>query len=71
MERINGEAIAGAALALLGGIFIFASMLNSAWQAATLVAYLLIAVGAALIVLGRYTTMKTNRSGSHEEHSHY
>jgi hypothetical protein len=71
MERINGETIAGAALALLGILFIFASFMNAAWQAAVLVAYLLIAVGIALIVLGRYTTMKSNRSGTHTEEHHH
>ena len=72
MERINGETIAGAALAFLGILFISASFVNPVWQAATLAAYVLVAVGIALVVLGRYTTMKSNRSGTHtEEHSHH
>lgn len=72
MERINGETIAGVALAFLGILFILASFVNPVWQAAVLASYVLIAVGIALIVLGRYTTIKTNRTRPHtEEHSHH
>jgi predicted phage tail protein len=70
MERINGETIAGAALTLLGALFIFAAQINATWVAAIPAALILIAVGIALIVLGRYTTIKSNRLHPHtEEHS--
>ena len=72
MERINGETIAGAALTLLGGLFMFASQVNALWTAAIPTALVLIAVGIALIALGRYTTIRSNRTHPHtEEHSHY
>ncbi|AIF84241.1 hypothetical protein NTE_02187 [Candidatus Nitrososphaera evergladensis SR1] len=72
MERINGETIAGAALALLGALFMFAAQMNTTWAAAVPAALVLIAVGIALVVLGRYTTKKSNRSHPHtEEHSHH
>lgn len=72
MERINGETIAGAALTILGALFIVASQMNELWKAAIPTAFVLIAVGIALIALGRYTTRKSNRSSPHtEEHSHY
>ncbi len=72
MERINGETIAGAALAFLAILFIYAAQVNAVWQVALPADYVLLAVGIALIVLGRYTTMKTNRTSTHtEEHPHH
>jgi uncharacterized membrane protein len=72
MERINGETIAGAALTFLGGLFMFAAQVNTTWTAVVPVALILIAVGVALIALGRYTTRKANRAHPHtEEHSHH
>jgi drug/metabolite transporter (DMT)-like permease len=69
MERINGETIAGAAITLLGILFVVAAQLNKTWVAAIPTALILIAVGIALVVLGRYTTMRTNRLHPHaEEH---
>jgi predicted phage tail protein len=69
MERINGEAIAGAALTILGALFMFAAQVNKTWVAAIPAAIVLIAVGVALIVLGAYT-IRNNRSRPHtEEHS--
>lgn len=72
MERINGETIAGCALAFLAILFIYAGQVNAVWAIALPADYVLLAAGIALIVLGRYTTMKSNRAGTHaEEHSHY
>jgi nitrate reductase gamma subunit len=72
MERINGETISGIALAFLAILFIYAAQVNAVWAVALPADYVLLAVGIALIVLGRYTTMNTNRSSTHtEEHSHH
>ncbi|MEO9363715.1 MAG: hypothetical protein ABI348_07430 [Nitrososphaera sp.] len=73
MERINGEAIAGAALTFLGSLFMFAAQVNKTWVAAVPAALVLIAVGIALIVLGAYTIRNNNRARTHtEEHpSHH
>jgi drug/metabolite transporter (DMT)-like permease len=70
MERINGETIAGAALTFLGVLFIIAAQINTIWTAAIPTALVLIAIGIALIALGRYTTIKSNRTHPHtEEHT--
>ncbi len=70
MERINGETISGAALTLLGVLFLIAGQLNTIWIAVIPTAGLLIAIGVALLALGRYTTIKSNRTHPHtEEHA--
>lgn len=71
MERLNGEIIAGIALAFLGVLFIFAAQVNATWTAALYAAYILVAVGAATIGLGLWSRHNTNRMHGHEEHSHH
>jgi uncharacterized membrane protein len=69
MERLNGETIAGMAIAFLGILFIYAAQVNAIWVVALPADYVLVAIGIALIALGRYTAMKNNRSSTHtEEH---
>lgn len=72
MERLNGETIAGTAIAFLGILFIYAAQVNAVWAVALPADYVLLAIGIALIVLGRYTAIKNNRSRTHtEEHPHH
>ena len=70
MERLNGEIISGIALAFLGILVIYAAQVNVTWTAALYPAYILIAVGVALIGLGMWSRHNTNRMHSHEEHHH-
>ena len=71
MERLNGEIISGIALAFLGILFVYAAQVNVTWTAALYAAYILIAVGVALIGLGMWSRHNTNRIHSHEEHSRH
>ncbi len=57
MVRLNGEVIAGMAIAGLGLIFIFAGFINDGWREIFIADFILVAVGAALITLG-VVTMK-------------
>jgi hypothetical protein len=71
MERLNGEIIAGAALTLLGILFVYASRVNTVWTVTIPADFILLAVGIALIALGVWTRRNTNRMHSHEEHPHH
>ena len=55
MVRLNGEIIAGMAIAGLGLIFIFAGIVSDAWREIFIADFILVAVGAALITLGVVT----------------
>lgn len=68
MERINGESIAGIALAFLAVLFIVAAQVNAVWAVALPADYVLLAVGIALIALGRWTTMNANKNPPVEHH---
>ncbi|MEW5841082.1 MAG: hypothetical protein AB1753_08765 [Thermoproteota archaeon] len=70
MERVNGEIIAGSALAFLAILFIYAAQVNPIWAVALPADYILLAVGLATIGLGIWTRRNTNRMHSHEEHPH-
>ena len=70
MAGLNGETIAGMAIAGLGIVFILAGFANPAWREIYIADYILVAVGAALIALGivtmkRYTTVHTESGSGH------
>jgi putative Ca2+/H+ antiporter (TMEM165/GDT1 family) len=71
MERINGETITGIALAFLGILFIYASTVNNVWATILPADYLIVAIGAAFIILGMWETRKKKTSDVKEEHSHH
>jgi hypothetical protein len=71
MERVNGEIIAGAALAFLAILFIAAAMVNPIWAVALSADYILLAVGIAVIGLGFWTRRNNNRMHGHEEEEHH
>ncbi|HZI70969.1 MAG TPA: hypothetical protein VFD60_07390 [Nitrososphaeraceae archaeon] len=71
MERINGETITGIALAFLGILFIYASTVNNVWATILPADYLIVAIGAAFIILGMWETRKKKTSYVKEEHSHH
>ena len=64
MERINGESISGIALAFMAILFIYAGQVDSIWALTLPASYVLLAVGIALIGLGRWTTMNNNKNKS-------
>lgn len=73
MERVNGEIVAGAALAFLAILFIAAAMVNPVWAIGLMAYYILLAVGIGVIALGFWTRRNNNRMRSHEEeggHNH-
>lgn len=71
MERVNGEIVAGAALAFLAILFIAAAMVNPIWAVGLTAYYILLAVGIGVIALGFWTRRNNNRMQSHEEgHNH-
>lgn len=71
MERINGETITGIALAFLGILFIYASTVNNVWATILPADYLIVAIGAAFIILGMWEIRKKKTSYVKEEHSHH
>jgi putative Ca2+/H+ antiporter (TMEM165/GDT1 family) len=71
MERINGETITGIALAFLGILFIYAGTVNNVWATILPADYLIVAIGAAFIILGMWETRKNKTSYVKEEHSHH
>jgi hypothetical protein len=68
-QRINGETIAGIALAFLASLFIWAGNMNpeSAWATILLADYLILAIGIGFIVIGSISLRRANRSRSHPE----
>lgn len=71
MERINGETITGIALAFLGILFIYAGTVNNVWATILPADYLIVAIGAAFIILGMWETRKKKTSYVKEEHPHH
>jgi uncharacterized membrane-anchored protein len=69
-QWINGETIAGIALAFLGLLFIWLATMNAVWASVVLAAYLILAIGIGFIVLGVMTIRRTNRMHSEEGHTH-
>lgn len=58
MEAINGETITGIALIFLAILFIYAGSVNQVWALILTADYLILAIGAAFIVLGVMTMKK-------------
>jgi uncharacterized membrane-anchored protein len=69
-QWINGETIAGIALAFLGLLFIWLATMNAVWASVVLAAYLILAIGVGFIVLGVITMRRTNRMHSEEGYTH-
>lgn len=68
-QWINGETIAGIALAFMGLLFIWLATMNAVWASVVLAAYLILAIGIGFIVLGVITVRRTNRMHSEEGHT--
>jgi hypothetical protein len=69
-QWINGETIAGIALAFMALLFIWLATMNAVWASVVLAAYLILAIGIGFIVLGVMTIRRTNRMHSEEGHTH-
>jgi putative Ca2+/H+ antiporter (TMEM165/GDT1 family) len=54
VERINGETITGVALVFLAILFIYAGTVNSIWATIFPADFLILAIGAAFIILGMW-----------------
>jgi putative Ca2+/H+ antiporter (TMEM165/GDT1 family) len=67
MERINGETITGIALIFLAILFIYAGLVNSVWATIFPADLLILAIGAAFIILGMWDIRKKRRIGRLEE----
>ena len=67
MERINGETITGIALVFLAILFIYAGTVNSVWATIFPADFLILAIGAAFIILGMWDIRKKRRIGHVEE----
>jgi len=70
MERINAETITGIALAFLATLFIYASTVNAVWATILPADYLILAIGAAFIILGMWE-VRRKRTNYVKEHSHH
>jgi putative Ca2+/H+ antiporter (TMEM165/GDT1 family) len=68
MERLNGEIITGIALAFMAILFLYAGTVNTVWATIRPADFLILAIGAAFIILGIWT-IKKNRSIKNE-HPH-
>ena len=68
MVKLNGETIAGMALAGLALIFIYAGSVNNVWRVIIPADLILLGVGAALIALG-VVTMKRSSTVHTESHT--
>jgi high-affinity Fe2+/Pb2+ permease len=66
MNWLNGEMIAGMAIAGLGIVFTFAGIVSDGWREILPADYILIAVGAGLMALG-VRTMKSRAAVAHTE----
>ena len=62
MEKMNGEIIAGIAFIFISLLFIFAASVNSVWAIILPADYLIMAIGAGLVILGVMTLRKDGRS---------
>ena len=73
MERINGETITGIALVFLAILFIYAGTVNTIWATIFPADLLILAIGAAFIILGMWDMRKKRRISSLEkpENSHH
>jgi len=72
VERINGETITGIALVFLAILFIYAGRVNSVWATIFPADFLILAIGAAFIILGMWDMRKKRRIGYAEgEKSHH
>ena len=73
MERINGETITGIALVFLAILFIYAGRVNPVWATIFPADLLILAIGAAFIVLGMWDIRKKRQIGRIEkgEKSHH
>ena len=72
VERINGETITGIALVFLAILFIYAGTVNSVWARIFPADFLILAIGAAFIILGMWDIRKKRRIGYAEgEKSHH
>ena len=72
VERINGETITGIALVFLAILFIYAGRVNSVWATIFPADFLILAIGAACIILGMWDIRKKRRIGYAEgEKSHH
>jgi len=60
MGRINGENVAGAAFLFFSGLFLAAGTVNAVIASVSVVFYVLVAAGAALVFLG-YRTYQHER----------
>jgi carbon starvation protein CstA len=58
MEKMNGEIIAGIAFIFISLLFIFAASVNSVWAIILPADYLIMAIGAGLVILGVVTLRK-------------
>jgi len=67
MERINSETITGIALAFLAILFIYAGTVNSVWATIFPADFLILAIGAAFMMLGMWDIRKKRRIGRIEE----
>src|SRR5919198_815547 len=67
MERINGETITGIALVFLAILFIYAGTVNSVWATIFPADFLILAIGAAFIILGMWDIRKKRRIGHVKE----
>jgi LPXTG-motif cell wall-anchored protein len=72
MERINGETITGIALVFLAILFIYAGKVNSVWAMIFPADFLILAIGAAFMILGMWYIRKKRRISRVEgENSHH
>ncbi len=68
MIKVNSEIIAGSAILLMGVIFIGAGMVNSTWGDILLPDFVIVALGAATLGLGIWTS---NYEAKHSLHTHH
>jgi sugar phosphate permease len=71
MERINGETITGIALVFLAILFIYAGTVNSVWATIFPADFLILAIGAAFMILGLWDIRRKRRIGRVEEGESY
>jgi putative Ca2+/H+ antiporter (TMEM165/GDT1 family) len=67
MEKINGETITGIALVFLAILFIYAGTVNNIWATIFPADFLILAIGAAFIILGMWDIRKKRRIGHVKE----
>jgi membrane-bound ClpP family serine protease len=64
----NSEIFAGLAILILGIVFVFAGLVNTTWGEIILADFVIIALGAAILGLGIWTSRYDSKHSVHTHH---